>query len=349
MSHWMIYGAYGYIGRLIAEAAVRQGLKPVVAGRDFDKIRQLGDSLGLEWRCFSLDLPPTDYDLLNIRLVLNAAGPFSSTASPMIQACLKQRIHYLDITGELDVLEASFTYHQAALTAEICLISGVGFDVAPTDCLARILSDRMPDAEHLEMAISLEGGLSPGTTKTMLEGLAQDNRIRENGFIKTVPPAHKMRRFPFSDSRRLGVSAPWGDVSTAYHSTGIPNITLYVCLPMPLLIGMRALGPATPLLGNVPLQEFLKKQIDRFIKGPDESTRRQAEMHVWAEVRNASGQSLAATLDTIEGYDFTIQSALLAVEKVLSGSIATGAQTPSKAFGTGFLDEIPGSLLTWLP
>ena len=31
---WMLYGVTGYTGRLVAEAAARRGLQPVLAGRD---------------------------------------------------------------------------------------------------------------------------------------------------------------------------------------------------------------------------------------------------------------------------------------------------------------------------
>ncbi|MCA9269835.1 MAG: saccharopine dehydrogenase NADP-binding domain-containing protein, partial [Planctomycetales bacterium] len=95
---WMLYGAYGYTGRLIAREAAARGMRPTLAGRDADKLRPLADELQLPLQAFSLDdTASVAAKLEGFALVLNCAGPFSQTAGPMIEACLQSRTHYLDI------------------------------------------------------------------------------------------------------------------------------------------------------------------------------------------------------------------------------------------------------------
>ncbi|MGB2993743.1 MAG: saccharopine dehydrogenase NADP-binding domain-containing protein, partial [Paenisporosarcina sp.] len=132
---WMIYGANGYTGALIARTAVAQGMKPILAGRRKEEIHTLANELGLESRVFSLNEPDqVTSGLREIDLVLHCAGPFSATSAPMIEGCLEMGSHYLDITGEISVFEHAHELKQAkrAEDAGVVLCPGVGFDVIPT-------------------------------------------------------------------------------------------------------------------------------------------------------------------------------------------------------------------------
>ncbi|HEV7923072.1 MAG TPA: saccharopine dehydrogenase NADP-binding domain-containing protein, partial [Thermoanaerobaculia bacterium] len=142
---WMIYGANGYTGELIAREAARRGERPILAGRDRTAVEALAKELGLQWRAFPLDAP----DLRDIQLVLHCAGPFMYTSAPMVRACLDAGAHYLDITGEIVVFEAVMRKDGEAKQRGVTLLPGVGFDVVPTDCLAAQLAQRLPDADEL--------------------------------------------------------------------------------------------------------------------------------------------------------------------------------------------------------
>ncbi|HEX8155329.1 MAG TPA: saccharopine dehydrogenase NADP-binding domain-containing protein, partial [Thermoanaerobaculia bacterium] len=180
MPQWMIYGANGYTGELIAREAVRRGERPILAGRSGDKIVPLAKELGLDARIFDLDR----IDLHDVDLVLHCAGPFTRTAKPMVRACLEARAHYLDITGELNVFEAVLARDADAKARGITLLPGVGFDVVPTDCLAAKLKERMPDATELWLAFYSRGGsISRGTMKTMIEHSGKGGAIRKDGAI----------------------------------------------------------------------------------------------------------------------------------------------------------------------
>jgi short subunit dehydrogenase-like uncharacterized protein len=228
----MIYGANGYTGRLIARHAVERGLKPVLAGRNREAIATLAAELGCEAVDFELQQPAQIADhLRGISAVLHCAGPFSQTARPMMDACLLAQADYLDITGEIDVILAAVSRGDRAKQAGVALIPAVGFDVVPSDCLAAMLSDRLPAARVLQLAFSGAGGLSAGTAKTMVEALPGGGRVRIDGEIRHVPIAWKTLEIPFRHGKQWGMTIPWGDVASAYYSTGIANIEVYATAP----------------------------------------------------------------------------------------------------------------------
>ncbi|MBX9913237.1 MAG: saccharopine dehydrogenase NADP-binding domain-containing protein, partial [Pseudomonadaceae bacterium] len=228
MKNWLIYGANGYTARLIAQQAKSLGLQPILAGRSAD-IQELATQLGLPARQFDLsNQAASSKALADVQLVLNCAGPFSATAAPMLQACLAAGAHYLDITGEYAVFEHAHSLHEQAKAAGVVLCPGVGFDVVPSDCVAVALKAAMPDAIELTLGFDSASGLSPGTSKTMLENLASGGKVRENGELLSVPNGYKKRLVDFGYGPKWAMTIPWGDVVTAYYSTAIPSISVYV-------------------------------------------------------------------------------------------------------------------------
>ncbi len=333
---WLLYGANGYTGELIAREAVRRGDRPVLAGRNRETIEKLANELGCEARVFDLEKP----DLSNVQLVLHCAGPFVRTSKPMVDACLAAGVHYLDITGEISVFEAIHARNDEAVARGVTLLPGVGFDVVPTDCLGAMLAERMPDATHLALAFFPKGSaLSRGTTKTMLESIGEGGAIRENGKIVRVPMAYDVREVPFSIGTRTAMTIPWGDVATAYHTTGIPNVRVYVATHPKTVKRTRLLRPLLPIVGLKPIRRMLQKIANRR-SGPDAQMRANARTYLWGEVRNASGATRSMTMTTPEGYAFTVVSALNAVGRVLE-STRPGAFTPAKLLGADFVATVP--------
>lgn len=341
MSGWMIYGANGYTGRLLAEAAVERGERPVLAGRREEAIRPLARELGLEARVIDLaDEEGLRAGLKDMDLVVHCAGPFSATSRPMIDACLATRTHYLDITGEIAVFEAAFRRDAEAKQAGVVLLPGVGFDVVPTDCLAAMLASYLPDALDLELAFAGLGSVSAGTASSAIEGLGRGGWARVDGTLKQVPTGWRERDIPFPHRTRTCVTIPWGDVSTAFHSTAIPNIRVYTAVPRKARKLMPLTDRFAPLLRQKPVQEALKWVVRRTVKGPDEKLRSEGFSDVWGEVRNADGVTLSGALTTPEGYRFTAISALAAVERMRSAAPEAGTHTPSSAFGARFVLEL---------
>ena len=339
---WMIYGVSGYTGALIAREAARRGHRPTVAGRNREKTEALARELGLEARVFGLDARAAE-SLAGLSLVLNCAGPFSATAKPMIEACLRAGAHYLDITGEISVFELAHSLDARARAAGVMLCPGVGFDVVPTDCVAAALKAALPDATHLALGFDTRSGLSPGTAKTSLEGMVHGGKVRRDGVIVSVPLAHEVRRIDFGDGEKLAMSVPWGDVATAFYTTCIPNITVFVPGSPRVIAGARRAGYIRPLLGLPPVQALLKALIGRTVKGPAAEVRDRLPTYVWGEVRNARGATKTARVRTANGYSLTVTGALAVVEHVLAAQPAGGATTPAQLVGADLVTRLPGS------
>jgi short subunit dehydrogenase-like uncharacterized protein len=341
---WMIYGANGYTGELIARDAVKRGLRPVLAGRSRDKVEALARELGLEARVFGLDEPARL--LAQIKghgLVLHCAGPFSATAAPMIEACLRANAHYLDITGEIAVFEHAQSLNERAKAAGSVICPGVGFDVVPTDCVAAALKNALPDATHLALGFDSRSSFSPGTAKTSIEGLAQGGKVRRDGRIVSVPLAYRVRRIDFGAGEKLAMTIPWGDVSTAWHTTGIANIEVFIPGSAAMIRGARLANWICPLLGLAFVQRLLKARIGKTVIGPDQAKRADQGTYVWGEARNARGECKVARVHTANVYSLTIDAALAVVGYLLQTRPPGGAYTPSRLLGADLVTRLPGS------
>jgi short subunit dehydrogenase-like uncharacterized protein len=323
-------------------------MRPVLAGRDAERVEPLAERLDCPARVFALQSPERiARQLSGVQAVLNCAGPFSKTAAPMIDACLRSKVHYLDITGEIEVIESAAARHDQATAAGIAVIPAVGFDVVPSDCLAAMLARKLPGATHLELAFDALNRPSRGTAKTMLEGLPRGGRARVGGKIVEVPVGWKTMTVPFRDGPRAAVTIPWGDVASAYYSTGIPNIEVYLSMPQWQIQAMRLARPLLPVLRTGAIQGGLGGLIDRFVRGPSEQQEADRPGSFWGRARDDQGREVSATLLTPAGYLLTVLTALACVERLLGGSVAAGFATPSKAFGTDFILSIPGTSLRW--
>ena len=342
---WMVYGANGYTGRMIVAEAVKRGLRPVLAGRNVDELQALAAPHDLPVRAFPLTAPEAvRAGVDGMKLVLHCAGPFSATAAPMLEGCLAAGAHYLDITGEIDVFAHCHAQDARARDAGIVVLPGSGFDVVPTDCMAAMLARDLPSATSLVLAFEAGGGPSPGTAKTSVEGLGNGGRARIGGVLTRVPLAWKTRTFERADGEaRHAMTIPWGDVFTAYVSTGIPDIEVYMGVPPATPAKLRRLRLLGPLLGWGPVQAWLKGQVAKKVRGPSEATRTRTGCTVWGEVRDAAGGEAKRRLETPNGYDLTVTASLGIVERLLRGEPpAPGFRTPSQLMGADYVLSLPG-------
>ncbi|HVF15609.1 MAG TPA: saccharopine dehydrogenase NADP-binding domain-containing protein [Steroidobacteraceae bacterium] len=342
---WLLYGANGYTGGLIAREAVKRGMKPVLAGRSKAKVEKLAAELGCKSAVFDLgDHTSLVRSLENMRGVLNCAGPFAYTARSMMQACLAMHVHYFDITGEIDVFELAHSVHDKAQRSGIVLCPGVGFDVVPTDCLALKLKLAMRDATHLALGFESSAGLSKGTAKTSIESAGFGGRVRRDGKLVTVPLASQTRKIDFgSGSERLAMTIPWGDVSTAFYTTEIPNIEVFVATSQKAVEKMRRANMLLPVLRQRWLKALLKFGIQHRLKPPTQAQRENNPTFVWGEARNAAGQVLTARMRTANGYTLTVNSSLGILSEVFAGVPDPGFTTPALLVGPDFAATLPGS------
>jgi short subunit dehydrogenase-like uncharacterized protein len=341
MKNFLIYGANGYTGELIAREAAQRGMGGIIAGRNAEKIAPLAKELDLEGRAFSLDDPNSlDEALADVEVVLHCAGPFSITSKPMVDACIRNGRHYLDITGEIAVFEANAVRDGEAKRAGVMIMPGVGFDVVPSDCLAVHLKSRLPAATNLTLAFMGLGGISHGTRATMTMNVGQGGAIRRDGKIVRVPAAWQEREFDFGDSKKVCITIPWGDVSTAFYSTGIPNIEVYTFLPESAQKMLRLSRYIGKILATKPVQKYLQKQIPA--GGPSAEERAKGKTFLYGEVSDEAGNQAIARQTGPEGYNTTVFASLKIVEKILAGNFKPGFQTPAKAYGADLILEIEG-------
>lgn len=345
MNEFLLYGAYGYTGRLITRMAADYGLRPTLSGRNEAKLKEMAEEFGFLYQTMSLDDEAALTELVSkFKVVLHAAGPFIRTAGAMHQACLKTGTHYLDITGEIAAFAAAQSLHAEAKAKGVMLMPGVGFDVVPTDCMAAYLKEQLPTADHLTLAFAMKGGgVSHGTAMTMVEGLGDSGAVRKGGKIIPVKPAYKVREFPFvAGKKRVAVTIPWGDVFTAYHTTGIPDIETFASTPSSQISFMKASRYLGPILRLSMVKAFLRRKVAARPAGPTDEQRATGEAYVFGEVSNAHGEIVRARLRAPEGYTLTAITALLITKKVLNGEVEAGFQTPAGLYGADLVLEVPG-------
>ena len=344
---WILYGANGYTGELVARHAVARGHRPILAGRRADAVFALAEELGLERRLFGLEEPSRiDEALAGMSLVLHCAGPFVRTSRPMADACLRTRTHYLDVTGEVAVCEALLARDAEARAAGVMLLPGCGFEVVPADCLALHLKGRLPGACRLALAYGGFGRLSRGTATTAIEGLGRGGLVRKNGVLTPVPAAARTRLVDLGFGPTSVVTLPLADLTTAWRSTGIPEIETYFAAPPDLRMLLRASRWLGPALASRPVQRFLKARVRAGAPGPTEKERRRGRAYVWGEVGDAEGRRAVSRLQTPDGYTLTAHAAVAVVEQVLAGKAARGFSTPARAYGTDLALALPDVTLT---
>lgn len=342
---WMIYGANGYTGSRIAEKAAKLGYTPILAGRKQQALHQLSQKTGCAYRVFDLkDHKTVQRMIQDVDVLLNCAGPFVYTTPTLLAACLLSGTHYLDITGEIAVIEYCARNHQQALSKDILICPGIGFDVVPTDHLAKALHDQLPDAQQLHLAFSSTSPLSPGTSKTLLLGLKESPQVRKNGAIQPlgaddVPKRH----IDFGNGFTESMAISWGDVSSAWYTTKIPNIRVFIPIPKGLETQINGLQRFRPLLQSALVQKLAGYWIDFKIQGPSDFELTQKQTCVWGEVRNANNCCLSASFNVPNGYQLTIATACTYCEWLLAQENAgSGFKTPTQAFPAALFWNIPG-------
>jgi short subunit dehydrogenase-like uncharacterized protein len=310
----------------------------------------MANTLQLPYRIFALEEESVlEQTLQEVSLVLHAAGPFSETADPMLKACLKTKTHYLDINGDIAVFEKIKQLNSQAQAAGIMLMPGVGFDVVPTDCLAKHLYSQLPDMTDLQLAFAtLGGGLSHGTAMTMASKIGEGGAIRKEGKIVKVPLGAEGMMVPFyrgdnkAPKAMFVMNIPWGDVSTAHFTTGVPNIKTYTGVSKKVYYFLKIQNLFNWLLRTNFVRNQIRKKIKSLPAGPSDQQRAAALGMVWGKASNDKGESATAALCGPEGYTITAHAALIITKKTIEGNFTSGYQTPAAVYGEDLISEVPG-------
>ncbi len=331
----VIYGAYGYTGELVARRAVERGLSPVLAGRDSERLVGIARELRCEWRAFPLSDPEAlRRGLRGAAVVVHCAGPFVHTARPMAEACIDERVHYLDLTGEIPVFEALLAMGPAARNAGVMLLPGAGFDVVATDCLAAHLVRRLPGARTLTLAIAGSDGLSHGTARTMLEHAGSAGRAAAG--------APATRTFDLGFGPVAAVAVPWADTFTAPRSTGVSEVATYLVSGAVFRLLVRVAPHVAPLLRSPRIREVVASFMAEGEAGPSPEQRAARRSVVVGEATDAAGRRIAARQRHPDPYTFTALAAIEIAERALRGEAPPGWQTPATAYGPDLVLALPG-------
>jgi short subunit dehydrogenase-like uncharacterized protein len=344
MGTFVIYGATGYTGRLVAARACEAGLAPVLAGRNATALAALAGSLGLPHRVASLtDTEALDEAFRGATVVLNVAGPFSHSADAVADACRNVGAHYLDVSGEPTAVARLAERHREARRLGVAVVPAVGFNAVATDGLAVHVARRLPGARHLALAVTPPRALSSGSLRTLLEH-AGAGLARRAGALVPLALGSESRSVDFGGGPARAVSVGLVDVVTAFHSTGIPNITTYVeatGVVQAALAGARLWSTLAPPAVLRVWAEACGPALDggRLVRLPD-GRRRGACVVAVAE--DGRGQRATARLHALEPYEFTAQATVAVVHRVLAGDIEPGFQLPGRLYGPDFVLQLPG-------
>jgi len=347
VQRWVLYGAYGFTGRLILDYAIALGLRPVVAGRSPEKLAETARAHGLEHVAASVD----DADALTrmlggARLVLNAAGPFGATAVPLMHACLKTGTRYVDIGGDVSVLEKQLELAEAFERARIAAVLAVGFDVVPTDYAAKWVAfddGKLVDgAEEIRLGLSLPLSMSRGSARAFVDEVHQGTLITRDGALRRVRPLAHTSMFDYGSGPSVSLANTWGDLLTAPLTTGIQNVSVYFeatsAVRQAARLSELIAGPARWAWARALLKWLVRFQTE----GPDEQLRTSQHTTVVAHLLSRGEVIRTIRLRTGDPYEFTGASAAKAVQRLLAAHDVVGLRTPASVLGDDFLAGLPG-------
>ena len=315
----LIYGATGYTGTMICHEALRRGLDFEIAGRNADKLSVLAAQLGVPFHVFEVGDEAGWNDALNGKnALLNIAGPFSETAEKAMEACLHNKVHYFDITAEVDIYRLAEGKDEAAKAAGIMILSGAGL-FASYDPLVLHASKRVSDPVRLRTAFKYSGGFTPGSIASSANIINAGILVRRNGEIvklNEAPPA----AFDFGDGPLDCFPTPLGGVILSFKSTGIPNIEEYFQMALP---------------ADKPNSEALK-----LAQGQTATRAKEEKSIILAEVTGADGTVVTSLVKMPDGYMPTVSSSVELVSRALRGSFKTGFQSPASVYGEELLNDL---------
>lgn len=327
MKKLMIYGASGYTGGMAAEHAASAGLDLVFAGRDKNRaeLEAAAARHGAEVRVFAVDdSAAIERALKGVSVVLNAAGPFGSTAEPLMVCAIQCGVHYLDFSAELDTYRRALALDTRARAAGVMLLPGSGGSVAMLGSLAGHAVAGALAPRRVDVALHVAGGLSRGSAVSAQQNLITHTLQLVDGKLVPGNPAD-VRDFDFGQGPKSSFPVTLPDLLTIQIATGVADIGTFVHLSS---------------------STFSSGDVGQFAAGPSEREREENRYQAAVEVTDADGTVLRSVLDTVNGYSFTAMAAAEAARRVLTGEVRPGFQTPAGLFGHGFAETIVDTRIT---
>jgi short subunit dehydrogenase-like uncharacterized protein len=315
----LIYGATGYTGTMICHEAARRGIDFEIAGRNAEKLSMLAAQLQVPFHAFEVnDVAGWQQSLDGKTALLNIAGPFSETAEMAMEACLIFKVHYFDITAEVDIYRLAESKDEVAKAAGIMILSGAGL-FATYDPLVLHTAKRTKNPASLRAAFKYSGGFTPGSVASSANIINAGLLIRENGEIQKLSEATPAS-FDFGNGAEECFPTPLGGIVLSYKSTGIPNIKEYFQMALP---------------AETSEAETLKLQ-----EGQTVAHAEHEKSKILVEVTDADGTMVRSMIEMPDGYMPTVTSSLEIVSRALRGLFKPGFQSPASAYGEELLNDL---------
>ncbi|MGW1710045.1 saccharopine dehydrogenase family protein [Streptomyces sp. NPDC002206] len=232
-----VFGAYGHTGRFVVAQLRDRGFIPLLSGRDADKLRALASESGLDARPASVDDPASlDRALAGAAAVINCAGPFATTAAPVIEAALRAGIPYVDVAAEIEANADTFTHFtdRARATGAV-IVPAMAFYGGFGDLLATAAMGDWTAADEAHIAYGLSSWQPTAGTRTA-GAVSRQRRgggrvVYTNGRLEHRHDSPPTLEWPFPDP--MGPRAVIGeftmaDVVTIPSHLSIPEVRTYM-------------------------------------------------------------------------------------------------------------------------
>jgi short subunit dehydrogenase-like uncharacterized protein len=351
----VLFGATGYTGGRVAQAMVRRGLRPILAGRNTARLEVLASRLG------NLDFARADVaDPTSVRrligrddVLVSTVGPFIRLGEPALRAAVEAGATYFDSTGEPPFIRRVFEeFGPVAQRTGASLITAFGHDYVPGNLAGALaLHALRQPVRRMEVVYLISGvgraqAISGGTFGSAAGLITEQSFTWRDGGIQPESTASQMRIVHIAGTGypvvavgatehyalpRLAAAAGWGEISEVDVYLGrrirASRSAQLFCQIVPALLALPGVRPLAGAIGRL-AQRFVAEEPD-----PDALT--QVSSHVVATAYDASGTEVAQVgVQSGDPYQLTADllawGAQRAAEHGVSGP---GALGPAEAFG----------------
>lgn len=328
MKRWLIYGADGPVVEPIVEAAMVQGIAPILAGNVPDYLIPLSRATGCELRLVRAaeDSAFLSAVLKGVQLVVNVS-PSAKDQQRLLECCCELKIDYIGLQTQPAALTALYELRPKIEAAGISVIPSLDLPTFTLDYLASVLKTNMADAAQLTLGIIAPRRRSTfDVLRYFLEAVADGGMVRKNGHLEAQPVASLSTIVPVEERNRLAVNFPLGTLASSWFLTRTPNITTYVAVSGREIYWIRALRRISWLLKIRAVRDWVQRQ---FFVFPIETLREEDdEVRLWAEAANASGKKLTKHIRIPHASSFTERAVLFYVQRGLAGELPQGICNP---------------------
>ena len=337
---WMIYGAYGFMGQKLARTALSLGLKPVLAGRDSNKLAELSERLNLSAKSFALQATPIETWIKGQKLLINCASPFNETSSLLRQACRSQKIHYLDLSPELLSIESSLHESNQWMDDQLTIVSGLCPESLIGEAMAWKLKQTYPDLRSFSLEIypSQQNRPTKGSLASAFEGFRAGTWSRRSGKMIASSFPGTLRGSAHKEDTLLMRTAG-AELTTLWQSLSLPDIDSWRLAPLSGTWGINLVGKLLPLLKIKAARSWAIQKIIDF--STDENLTESGVEDFWfGEGAGSDGKLHWMTVKTENLSDLTARICLNLIRIMLSNDFPAGFRTAGEILGGSTIFEL---------